>query len=523
MLHMDAVSGEWVAQLSSAVGAKPTPIRSEAGVAALTDVVRNRRLVYMGDSTARNPAIVLVALLCNRASFANCRHVASANGNDGNRTALTCAIPIEGDDPSVFGRGAGNVCRDIVRSYVVPLVNITLTEMPTLAVRKKLWATGKLPPMNRIVVASLNFTVDIVEAGCGMTDGVEAVMDKLLTAHGRSQEDRVHIVRMFPPPPPASREAGVADLDKGDSRGAFISRPFFAQYDAVVVAAGLHCTAKRWGRRWYVGLARSVLPKVARLAPVVFVEITHCRKTANGKLLSCPRIGQHVPSMQQTYTAVAGVYVAPTRNTTAINGFAAGVHGSQLVNHPMNVSERRATVCEFVDFVHPGLSCYGAVAFSIAQSVGDAIADYAKAKATRPECFVPTAAELSASPPTPLGNGSASSSQEQELPETQPPSESLQRAPGQVAVPTSTAASIGRIRTSMPLVTFTATTGEQIPETRISAEPPLPSDGPTSQRGDAPTSGVMRGATAPEVPGWTWFLCGAVVGVTGKILHDRTR
>ena len=149
-MAFDTATGEW--HFNGDDG--PIPIRSDKAAKTLADAVRGKRLLYMGDSTARNPAITLVALLCNRVLYPNCRQIASANANDGNATAWMCRHSMEGDVSSVFGRKPHNVCEAMVRSFVVPLINMTLPEMPTLAARKRLWPTGKLPPMNRIVVPS---------------------------------------------------------------------------------------------------------------------------------------------------------------------------------------------------------------------------------------------------------------------------------------------------------------------------------------------------------------------------------
>eukprot|EP00672_Neobodo_designis_P009572 CAMPEP_0174861388 /NCGR_PEP_ID=MMETSP1114-20130205/51464_1 /TAXON_ID=312471 /ORGANISM="Neobodo designis, Strain CCAP 1951/1" /LENGTH=524 /DNA_ID=CAMNT_0016096399 /DNA_START=48 /DNA_END=1618 /DNA_ORIENTATION=+ len=483
-VRFDDVTAEWTffKAASESIGT-----RSDAGVKHLGETLRNRRLVFMGDSTARNPAITLAALLCNRAFYPNCRQVASANANDGNTTAWMCRTPMSGEEASLFGRNAHNTCEATVRSFVVPLINMTLPDMPTLALRKKLWPTGKLPPMNRIVVAALNLTVDIVEAGCGPSDSVGGVMETLLKARGRSQEDRSRVTSMFPDAAPASKAAVLNELDAADSRPLSDDRPFFAQYDAVVVASGLHCTAKRWSRGWwYHNLATTALPRVARLAPVVFVEITHCHKRNAGRLLSCGQLAPHIGAMRQAFTRVPGVYVAPTRNLTARSGFAPGVHGAMLVTHPVSPDERRAVNCPFVDFVHPGLHCGGAVAYSVAMAVSAAIEDSKRFRAAHPECFVapPTDATASAAPAQ-----SPSGSREQD-----PPTEE-----STVAVPPATTAASDAVLT-------TQAAGVDAPAASAAN---LALRDRTETVGDG-TPGRRAAQGAMDIPEWTWFVCGFV-------------
>jgi hypothetical protein len=360
-------------------------VTEPVALARLAAFTRNRRFLFLGDSTARNPAIVLAAMLCNPRSFAECRQIATVHPGDGDMGALACnrsatTFDATSDNSSDLLANEYNTCFDMVQAHVVPLVNITMSEAVVRRLRKRVWEQGKVPPMNRISIPSLNFTIDVVEAGCSSRDGMDAVITTLARAKAASQVDWDLVRQLY------GRHVAMPTFDA--------DRNFFAQYSAVILAGGLHCANKRWrGGWWYKRLAEFQLPLIAREAPVVYLELSHCLKKSNrgyDALPGCRQIASHIDPMMLTFTSVPGVYMAPTRNLTR----RIGPTSNPGSGTPPTANELRAWNCVFADPVHPGLKCYGPVIFSLLTAVNDAIVAFAALRMRAPECLVPSNAMI---------------------------------------------------------------------------------------------------------------------------------
>jgi hypothetical protein len=364
----DATNLQWLWKQASDSNASVT-IGTANSSEQLASWVRGKRLLFIGDSTSRNPAIILASMLCNPVMYAQCRQIATVHPMDGDMGAVACKLPPE----NFTGTVVPNTCPEDIRAYVVPLINLTMSEAALRAVRKGLWEQGKLPPMIRVVMPRFNLTIDVAEAGCGARDGLDVVMTTLLKATSSSQIDLPKVYQLF------------GEKTEFESQRPLDEVPFFAQYTAVVVSNALHCKNKKWANGWwYRKLAADQLPKVARHAPVVFIEVTNCPKRGSSlpdNLPSCRRLAVHTESMRLTLTSIPGVFVAPTREITK----SYGLRGQDTM-HATTPQELRRFHCPFSDFVHPSLHCYGPIVFSIARTVHDAITSSAETRSSHPEC-----------------------------------------------------------------------------------------------------------------------------------------
>jgi hypothetical protein len=332
-------------------------VGSSSAQAAITDVLRDRHLLFIGDSTVRNAAISLAASLCNPHSE-ECAQLATWVPKDGVPDALTC-----GADK----RPNTNSCARGLTVTVVPIVNLTSLRLPRSKMERKwMWKNGVLPPLVRVTLHDINATFDVIEAGCaGGGDGIWLVYRHLLrSAQYAENRSAAHVV------------FGDGDVTQRSWRdgttGDTLFRPRqppFARYDAVLTSAGLHCTYKHYrSGMWYRHLRRN-WHLVTAFTPVVWFELSHCLKDNAGhffvfqgkqrlnykKLASCPFIDSHVDTINNLFVNVSGVFLSPTRFIT--KGLKKVVNASR----PPSEGERRNSSCLFADYLHPSLSCYAAL------------------------------------------------------------------------------------------------------------------------------------------------------------------
>jgi hypothetical protein len=326
-------------------------------------------VLFIGDSSVRNSALALLLSLCNPdGNFASCDpaillpFLQDESGQGRTMPLLKNAFSC----PSADDGGRPNRCTSVMEPVFTQLQNLTsATFYQSRSERAARWKAREVMPLLTLRHSgedggrSPALLLHILEAGCSSrTDGLWRMLDFLIDSTRNATVGA---------PSATGTSGGVGYVHTSGGR--------FVPFDALVLSGGLHCSYKVYrGGNWYRSLFLRIPPLVAasRGLAVVWLEVTHCLKGDGGhfyrqgskfmlnyrKLAACPYIDQHVATMNRLVEE-AGAVVAPTRHLT---------HRLSLMPSATREAEggAAASLCLFVDLMHPSVECYLRIARSLA-------------------------------------------------------------------------------------------------------------------------------------------------------------
>ena len=339
LLKWDPVSRSWQGEPSSC-------FKYDYTVPDTVELLQGKTFLFVGDSTVRNVAQVLVASLCNPDRMLNCvQRLAWPFMQDAYEHAMNCTRLKENqkDDPPEAGW-----CNDKSRLNItfVPLryltsANYTLTRRE----RKQFWYKGLVPALLRIEI--LGITIMVLEASCiKQNDGLHRAL-KWLIDYREAIAD------------------GTLNHNATDDAGDRPVQQLIPNWDVLITSAGFHCTYHEYQKKpgWY-GKIGERLTLLKQYSPIVWLEASNCTKGAEGHTML--RAGSKTQRSLNVHKYAACTFMQQYSNIVRKMVIRRGFVFSptffltkNITSSPKRLTEAQEQwPCVFADLMHPGVKCY---------------------------------------------------------------------------------------------------------------------------------------------------------------------